>query len=648
MTETELIPRSVLFGNPDRASVRISPDGTKLAYLAPRDGVLNVWAAPLDAPNKAKPVTNDTKRGIRVFAWAYTNEHILYLQDAGGDENWRAYCVALEDGEVTDLTPETGVQARLQHVSSRFPGEILIALNDRDPRLHDVYRVKIPTGKRTRILQNDGFAAFLADEQYRVRLALQVTPQGAMEILKREGDGWTTLAAIPAEDAMTTEPIGLSASGDTLYLADSRDRDTAALIAWDLTSGDRRALAEDEEADAGACWIHPKTREIQAVEFNHTRPRWQLIDEALRDDLERLQGVADGDLQVTSRSLSDRRWVVAYTIDRGPVRYYVYDRDSGEVRFLFTDRDALEGRPLARMHPRIVRASDGLALVSYLTLPADSDPDGDGVPESPLPMVLWVHGGPWGRDVWGYDPFHQWYANRGYAVLSVNFRGSTGFGKAFVNAGDHEWAKKMHQDLLDAVEWAVEEGIADPERVAISGGSYGGYATLVGLTFTPEAFACGVDIVGPSNLVTLLENVPPYWMPILPLLTQRVGDPGTEEGRAKLLEISPLGRVDRIRRPLLIAQGANDPRVKQNESDQIVAAMQERDIPVTYVLYSDEGHGFARPENRLSFIAIAEAFLASVLGGRAEPFGAAFAGSRAEVIAGSEFVPGLDDAVGEG
>jgi len=648
MTHTELIPRSVLFGNPDRMSVRISPDGENLAYLAPRDGVLNVWVAPVAAPQEARSVTQDTGRGIRVFSWAYTNDHILYLQDAGGDENWRAYCVALETAEVTDLTPELGVQARLQHLSPRFPHEVLIALNDRDPRLHDLYRVEITTGKRDLVLINDGFAEFLTDEDYAVRFALRLTPEGSAEVLARDGDDWTPFAAIPAEDTLTTSPVGLHASGKTLYLTDSRERDTAALIAWDLESGERRILAEDPKVDADGFWIHPETRAIQAVGFNYERRRWHVIDESVRADLERLEAAADGEPEVTSRSLSDRRWIVAYTVDRGPIRYDLYDRDAGEVRFLFTNRDALEGKPLAPMHPRVVRSGDDLALVSYLTLPADSDPDGDGVPETPLPMVLWVHGGPWGRDVWGYDPFHQWLANRGYAVLSVNFRGSTGFGKGFINAGNHEWAGKMHQDLIDAVGWAVEARIADPERVAIAGGSYGGYSTLVGLTFTPDSFACGVDIVGPSNLVTLLRNVPPYWVPILPMLTQRVGDPETEEGRAMLLERSPLSRVDRIRKPLLIGQGANDPRVKQTESDQIVDAMQERGIPVTYVVYPDEGHGFARPQNRVSFLAVAEAFLAEVLGGRAEPFGDDSAGASMQVKAGAEFVPGLSEALGSG
>jgi len=644
MTQTELIPRSILFGNPDRASVTISPDGEKLAYLAPLDGVLNVWVAPIGAPHEARAVTRDTVRGIRLYSWAYTNEHILYLQDAGGDENWRAYCVDVNSLASSDLTPESGVQAQLQHLSPQHPDEALIALNDRDPRLHDLYRVRIPTGERELIQRNDEYVGFLTDDAFSVRFAMKVTPQGAIEIFRRDGENWALFAEVPAEDAMTTGPVGLSASGDTLFLTDSRGRNTAALVAWDLASGERKTLAEDPQVDAEGFWIHPATRAVQAVGFNHTRRRWHVIDGAVREDLKRLEGVVDGDVEVTSRSLDDRRWIVAYTIDCGPVRYYLYDRDGDEVSFLFTDRQALEEAPLAPMHARVLRARDGLALVSYLTLPVGSDPDGDGIPEVPQPMVLSVHGGPWGRDVWGYDPLHQWFANRGYAVLSVNFRSSTGFGKAFINAGNLEWAGKMHQDLLDAVGWAVEEGIADPERVAIAGGSYGGYATLVGLTFTPETFACGVDIVGPSNLLTLIENVPPYWMPMLPVLTQRMGDPATEEGRQLLEERSPLSRVDQIRKPLLIAQGANDPRVKQAESDRIVDAMQERGIPVTYILYPDEGHGFARPENRLSFMAVAEAFLAPILGGRAEPFADDLARSTVKVNAGAQFVPGLKDA----
>jgi len=297
------------------------------------------------------------------------------------------------------------------------------------------------------------------------------------------------------------------------------------------------------------------------------------------------------------------------------------------------------------MHPVVLSARDGLRLVSYYTLPPGSDSNDDGIPDQPVPMVLLPHGGPWARDAWGYHPYHQWLANRGYAVLSVNFRSSTGFGKAFINAGDHEWGGKIMQDQQDAVQWAMAQGIADPRAVAVMGGSFGGYSTLAGLTMFPDTFACGVDIVGPSNLITLLESIPPYWKPMLELFTSRVGDVRTAEGRAFLTTHSPLTYVANIRSPLLIAQGANDPRVKQAESDQIVSAMHAKNIPVTYVLYPDEGHGFARPENNLSFAAVAEAFLASRLGGRCEAIGHEFQGASIQVPEGAHLIPGLVEAL---
>ena len=361
--------------------------------------------------------------------------------------------------------------------------------------------------------------------------------------------------------------------------------------------------------------------------------------------MEYLQAVEDGELVITSRTLDDTLWTAAYILDDGPVKFYLYDRAARKARYLFSSRTDLDDYRLAKMHPVVIRARDGLPLVSYLTLPPEADLDGDARPDRPLPMVLSVHGGPWARDSWGYHPTHQWLANRGYAVLSVNYRGSTGFGKDFINAANGQWARQMHDDLLDAVDWAVGEKIADKHKVAIMGGSYGGYATLVGLTFTPEVFVCGVDIVGPSSLVTLLENVPPYWIPFMPVMKDRVGDHTTPEGRKKLLASSPLERVDRIERPLLIGQGANAPRVKQLEADQIVAAMQEKQIPVTYVLYPDEGHGFARPANRLSFNAVTEAFLAQHLGGRFERVGDDFRGATISVPTGADGVPGLADAL---
>ena len=644
--DVPLIPRQVIFGNPDRALVRVSPDGSKLAFLAPLDGVLNVWVAPVDAPERAEPVTRDTGRGIQQYFWAYTGEHVLYLQDKNGDENWRLYSVNVRTGETRDLTPLEGVQARVQELSPKFPKEILVGLNDRDPSLHDLYRLDIETGERQLVLKNEGFLGFTTDDDFNVRLAMRLTPDGGNEILKRTPEGaWEPFARIPMEDTLTTWPITFDETGRVLYLVDSRGRDTAALVALDVETGSTGVLVEDPQADVHDVLVHPVEKRVQAAASTYARKRWHVVDPAVEPDLAYLQTVEDGELEITSRTLDDRLWVVAYDVDNGPVRYYLYDRERRAARFLFTNRRALEGLPLARMRPVILEARDGLKLVSYLTLPVWADPDGDGRPEEPLPMVLWVHGGPWARDTWGYEPVHQWLANRGYAVLSVNFRGSTGFGKRFLNAGNKEWGRKMHDDLLDAVEWAVREGVAQPDKVAIMGGSYGGYATLVGLTFTPDAFACGIDIVGPSNLITLLESIPPYWKPLMELWATRVGDPRTEEGRRLLWERSPLRLVDRITKPLLIGHGANDPRVKQQESEQIVKAMQEKGIPVTYVLYPDEGHGFVRPENRLSFFAIAEAFLAECLGGRFEPVGDDFRGSSLTVPVGAEHVPGLKEAL---
>jgi dipeptidyl aminopeptidase/acylaminoacyl peptidase len=391
--------------------------------------------------------------------------------------------------------------------------------------------------------------------------------------------------------------------------------------------------------------VHPTENTLQAVSSTYLREEWKVLDPAIAGDFEVLGKAARGDFSITSRSLDDRIWTVAYVQDAGPVTYYRYDRPAKTATLLFTARPALEGKPLAAMHPRAIRARDGLELVAYLSLPTGSDPDADGVPAAPAPMVLFVHGGPWSRDEWGYDSYHQWLANRGYAVLAVNFRGSTGFGKKFLNAGNREWAARMHDDLVDAVDWAVAQKIADPAKVAIMGGSYGGYATLVGLTFTPEKFAAGVDIVGPSNLETLLGSIPPYWAPILSVFEQRVGELKSEEGRAFLRSRSPLFKADQIRRPLLIGQGANDPRVKQAESDQIVQAMKAKGLPVTYVLFPDEGHGFARPENNKAFNAVTEAFLSRHLGGRVEPIGADFTGSSVTVPEGAAALPGLVEAL---
>ena len=647
--ETELIPREVLFGNPDRASPQISPDGTRLAYLAPVNGVLNIWVGPVDHTDQAKPVTNDTSRGIRRYFWAYTNQHVIYMQDKGGDENWRVYSVDLANNNAEkDLTPFDKVNARIEEVSHKFPDDVLVGLNNRDAKFHDLHRVNIRTGQLTLLAQNnDGFTGFLSDDDYKVRFASKMTPDGGSEILKAGDAGqWSPYLKIEMEDSMTTGPRGFDKTGKALYFVDSRGRNTAALTALDLETKKQTVIGEDLKADIGGILIHPTEKNVQAYSANYLRNDWRVVDKAIQGDFDYLRGVAEGEFNVGSRTLDDKKWIVTYVMDNGPVRYYVYDRPQKKATFLFTNNQDLEKATLAKMTPVIIKSRDGMDLIGYLTLPPSERVAGSTPrPSKPLPMVLNVHGGPWARDAWGYNPTHQWLANRGYAVLSVNFRGSTGFGKNFINAGNMEWAGKMHDDLIDAVKWAVKERIADEKKIAIMGGSYGGYATLVGLTFTPDVFACGVNIVGPSNIATLLSTIPPYWTPMIQMWKHRVGDHQTEEGKSFLNQRSPLTFVDRIKKPLLIGHGANDPRVKQSEADQIVKAMKDKNIPVTYVLFPDEGHGFARPENRMSFNAVAEAFLAQHLGGRFEPVGDDFKGASISVPAGADQVPGLTTAL---
>jgi dipeptidyl aminopeptidase/acylaminoacyl peptidase len=642
----ELIERSKFFANPDHSRVRISPGGDKLSYLANEQGVLNVWVAPRNNLNEARVATHDRGRGIHFYYWAYTNDHILYLQDKGGDENWTVYSMDLGSGEKTRLTPAKGVHAQIQQLSPKHPEEILVAINERNKRLHDVYRVNITNGERALVQKNTGFTEFVTDQDFNIRLGIKMTEAGGECIMRKTPEGeWEELTKISLADQLSTQPIGFDRSGNTLYWYDSRGRNTAALVAHELATGDKEVLYADPKADVQDVSFDPKTQRPQAAASIYRRKRWQAVGDAIASDIERLRQADDGELSIIDRSLDDTHWIVGYDLSAHPYRYYHYDREADRVNFLFTKRSALRDKPLAPMHDMVIESDDGLGLVSYLTLPPWMDNDGDGRPHQRLPMVLFVHGGPWARDDWGYHPYHQWLANRGYAVLSVNYRGSAGFGKKFLNAGDKEWAGAMHDDLIDGVQWAIDERVADTDRIAIMGRSYGGYAALVGLAFTPDRFACGVDLVGPSNLITLLESIPLYWKPQMMMFIHRVGDLNTQEGRALLRARSPLTHVDRINDPLLIGQGANDPRVKPAESEQIVNALKDRNVPVTYLYYPDEGHRLTQPENRLSFNAVAESFLAECIDGRHQAFGDALEGSSMQVKAGTGYVPGLRSAL---
>ena len=629
-TETPLIPRATLFGNPERAGCDISPCGRWLGFAAPLDGVMNLWVCERGDDLRqslagARPLTADTGRGIYSFSWAYDGVHLLYHQDSGGDENDHLYAVAVAGGAARDLTPFAGARAELQKVSRRHRGAVLVSINQRDPRFPDLYRVELASGELTLVRENTGFLALIADDDYQVRLAFAPRDDGGRALLRPDGDGWSTWWTITEADSANSWPQALSADGKTLYMVDSQGRDTAALVGCELDDpvAVPTVIAVHPKADITGIWPDNDSNRPLAWMATYERREIHLLDDSLRADVAFLDGQGLGEWNMTGRTEDDKLWLVGAYTDRSPSSFYFYERARKKLVKLYDVRPALGGMPLARMQHTTIATRDGLDMTSYLTLPVDADrADLPLASAAPLPLVLLVHGGPHARDHWGYNPEHQWLANRGYAVLSVNFRASTGFGKAFVAAGDRQWGARMDDDLIDAVRWAVARGIADEQRICIMGASYGGYATLWGMTAHPELYACGVDIVGPSNLETLAGSIPPYWEAAKSQLFRMLGDGDTEAGRALMRERSPVHHVARIAKPLLIGQGANDPRVKQAESDQMAAAMKRNGVPVTYVLYPDEGHGFQRPANAISFKAITEQFLARFLGGRCEPLSA--------------------------
>jgi dipeptidyl aminopeptidase/acylaminoacyl peptidase len=604
---TELIPREVLFGNPEKSAPQISPDGNQIGYLAPVNGVLNVWIRTLGKSDD-RAVTNDTKRGIRNFTWQYDNQHILYTQDVGGDENWRLYQTDIASKQTKDLTPWDKVRVDLIAYEWHQPDTVLIQANKRDPKVFDIYRVDLKSGNAELDTENPGdVQGWQADNDLRVRAAQVDQPDGG-SIIRVRND-----VKAPWRDLIKWGPdetfggiSGFSPDNKKLWVITSLDVNAARIMEIDIASGQRKVIAEDPQFDVAGAITQPKTNELQVVTFVKQRMTYDFIDPQIKADYEALQKVRNADIGDISRSLDDKRWIVTYVSDDAPVIYYLYDRPSKKATYLFTSRPALDKYKLSAMNPIEYTARDGMKIYGYLTTPA-------GMDAKNLPMVLYVHGGPWARDQWGFNRYAQWLSNRGYAVLQINFRGSTGYGKQYINAGDRQWAGAMHTDLLDGKDWAVKQGVADASKVCIMGGSYGGYATLAGVTFSPNAFACGVDIVGPSNLNTLLKTIPPYWSTLLSTFHKRMGD-----SEQVLSPQSPLFKADQIKVPLLIGQGANDPRVNKAESDQIVQAMRKNSKDVEYYVFPDEGHGFARPTNNMAFQAAAENFLAKYLGGRAE------------------------------
>lgn len=623
--EPPLIDRELFFGDPEISGGQLSPDGEWVTFVQPLDGVPNVWIKDVDADfDTARPLTDDRDRPVRSYYWSRDSRYVLFLQDDGGDEDFRLYRVdpgaEPEEGErvppATDLTPDGNVQVRVVARPFDRPDETLVAFNDRDPALHDVYRMSIATGEKEKVFRNDaGVASFTADLDGRLRLGTIQRPDGGWAVHRIDDDGLDEDPVSTCSVDETCSPLQFHPDGQRVYfVTNAGERDLSELVLLDVATGETEPVHRDpeERVDFGGAQFSPGTGRLLATHYTDDRRRVYPQDEGFARDYERIEeALGDrGDIGFGAVTADERQRLVSLTSDTDPGAAYIYDRGTGQVEHLYRPRPDLPVEYLAPMEPIRYEARDGLEIPAYLTRPR-------GAGEGDLPVVVLPHGGPWTRDTWGYDAQAQFLANRGYAVLQPNFRGSSGYGKAFLAAGNEGWGTgPMQHDITDGVDYLVEQGIAGPERVGIMGTSYGGYATLAGLAFTPDLYAAGVSIVGPSSIITLLESIPPYWGPVKQIFTERVGDPDDPEDRERLKAQSPLYSAESIRAPLLVVQGANDPRVVQRESDQIVAALRDLDRTVEYLVAADEGHGMARSSNRLAMFAEIERFLASHLGGR--------------------------------
>lgn len=620
-----LIPREVLFGNPEISGVDLSPDGTRIVYRAPYQGVMNLWVRTLDGKEEPRLLTRSQKRPQRGANWTFDGRYLVTSRDSEGDENTVLVRIDPETGESQDLTPARGVQARVVGIHRDVPNEVVVGLNDRDPRFHDLYVIKIDSGERELLYRSTDDGRFISsvewlDGRWHPVLRGRVLPDGgsAYELRLPGASEWRPFLSFSFEDTISgSSPGGFTRDGRWLYGQLSTGEDLPRLVRWNRdqlrtcgTDCPAEVVYRSKSGGLGTALVDIDTGEPTLLQETDLRTRKVVLDPALKPDLASLKRLAGrNDFAIVDRDLNDRVWLVAIGSDQQGPQYWLWNRDQQRHRKLFTVRPRLDAYTLAPMESLDLKARDGRRLPAYLTKTPLAK-------QGPQPLVLVVHGGPQARDYWGLNGTHQLLANRGYHVMSVNYRGSTGFGKDHLLAGEGEWYGRMQDDLVDAVRWAVDQGIADPDRLVIMGASYGGYAALSGLTRDPELFAAAVAEVGPSNLRTLLAAFPPYWQSGRKITERMIG-----VGSVDLDAISPLSHVDQIQRPLLLGHGANDPRVNLKESETIAAAMEARNLPIDFVVFPDEGHGLANPRNALAMQALTEAFLQRHVGGRAEPFG---------------------------
>jgi len=616
-----LLDRELFFGNPEISGAQLSPDGRYISFLKPYKETRNIWVKRAGDPyTAAKLLTNDTKRPVPGYFWSRDGKYILFVQDQLGDENYNVYAVdpastpaaGQEVPTARNLSAAKGVRAIIYSVPKNDPGIMYVGLNDRDKAWHDLYRVRISTGEKTLLRKNtDRIAGWVFDNAGVLRLAVRTTDKGDTEILRVDPTAFTQVYSCSVFE--TCGPLRFSKDNSKVYMQTNKgDPDLIRLVLFDPATRTEQVVESDplNRVDFGNATFSDLTDELVATTYQDDRTRVYFKNKEWEKDFRFLESkFPDKEITPASTTKDERQWLFVARSDREPAERYLFDRDTRKITFQYRVFDKLPREALAEVKPISYASADGLKIPAYLTLPV-------GVAPRNLPLVVYPHGGPWSRDTWGYDAIAQFLANRGYAVLQPNFRSSTGYGKKFLNAGNNEWGQKMQEDLTSGVRYLVSQGIVDPKRVGILGGSYGGYATLAGLAFTPDVYAAGVSIVGPSNLITLLNSIPPYWEPIRIMFHERMGNPSTPAGRAQLERQSPLNSAARIRAPLLVVQGANDPRVKKAESEQIVIALRDRGFPVEYILAPDEGHGFARPINNLALFTSAEKFLAKHLGGR--------------------------------
>lgn len=624
--ETVLIPRKEILSTNDYSSVQLSHDGKWIAYIGPSfeqmlNGAKNVYIK--DLPDGTpKRLTHEHKDSIASLYIAYDGKTILYLSDPDGDENFSLNMINIETGKDTVIEDDMEVRAYPMSSSPSRTNELIIGINKRNPIFHDAFLLNLETGTKTMIFENNYYVQVLFNYQLEPVLGYNETddagvtfyhllPNGQAELIKKS----------PPQSTDTTKPQHVDITG-TVYWFDNDQSDKVAFVAMDMKTKQSQVLYTGKRADVYDATYHPATGRPLWLSEEYMKTERVPLDSSFNSDFEcfRKNLPQGSTIDVTDMSLDMKRWLVSVSFDNKYPAYYLYDRPQRRLQYLFSMKRSLLNYQIGSTYPFEVPVSDKLTEICYVTLPVDFDVNKNGIPSKPLSTIVFVHGGPTARDSWEFSLYPQYLANRNYAIIRCNYRGSTGFGKAFVNAAVGEWGLKMQQDVTDAVHWAIEKKISDPSKIAIAGYSFGGYSTLAGLAFTPDLYACGVDIVGPSNLISLLNTIPEYWKAAYKSLANKMGgSPNTVEGMEKLRKSSPLFAANNIKKPLLIGQGANDPRVKQAEADQIFEALKSSNIPVTYVLFSNEGHGFTHPENDIAFWALAEKFLGDCLGGKVEP-----------------------------